>query len=153
MVAGASTRSGSVRAGLDAVPTDVEVVLVHDAARPLASPDLFAAVVAAVVDGVDGVVPAVPLSDTVKRVSGGVVVETIDRTTLVTVQTPQGFRAGALREAHRDAGDASDDAALLELRGGRWSSCRARIRTSRSPIAATSTSPSACSPSAMAVVR
>lgn len=119
VVAGASTRSGSVRAGLAAVPPEAEVVVVHDAARPAASPALFAAVVAAVRAGADGAVPGVPVVDTVKRVVGGVVVETLDRSTLVAVQTPQAFRADVLRSAHAGGGEATDDGALVEAAGGR----------------------------------
>jgi len=118
VVAGGATRSDSVRAGLAAVPVDVDVVIVHDAARPLASPALFDAVAAAVRAGADAAVPGVPVVDTVKQVDGARVLDTLPRAALVAVQTPQAFRASALREAHRDAGDASDDAALVEARGG-----------------------------------
>lgn len=119
VVAGGATRSDSVRAGLAAVPDDAEVVVVHDAARPFARPTLFDAVVAAVGDGADGAVPGVPLADTVKRVAGGQVVETLDRAELVAVQTPQAFAADALRRAHATGADATDDAALVEAAGGR----------------------------------
>lgn len=118
VVAGGVTRSESVRAGLACVPDDAEVVVVHDAARPRASAALFAAVVAAVEEGADGAVPALPVSDTVKRVDGDRVVETLDRTGLVAVQTPQAFRADVLRKAHASGGDATDDAALVEAAGG-----------------------------------
>ncbi|MCI3950206.1 MAG: ispD, partial [Acidimicrobiales bacterium] len=118
VVAGAATRSGSVRAGLASVPPSAEVVLVHDAARPLAPPEVFDAVLDAVAAGADGAVPGLPVSDTVKRVApDGTVLETLDRSALVTVQTPQAFRAGALRAAHAGGGDASDDAALVEAAG------------------------------------
>ena len=119
VVVGGETRSDSVRAGLEAVPPDAEVVVVHDAARPLASPELFTAVVDAVRDGVDGAVPALPVTDTVKEVDDGLVVRTLDRSVLVTVQTPQAFSAAALRHAHGQQGDATDDAALVEAAGGR----------------------------------
>jgi 2-C-methyl-D-erythritol 4-phosphate cytidylyltransferase len=120
VVAGAATRSGSVRAGLAAVAESADVVLVHDAARPLAPPELFDAVLAAVADGADGAVPGLPVTDTVKRVApDGVVLETLDRGSLVSVQTPQAFRAEALRAAHAAGGEASDDAALVEAAGGR----------------------------------
>ncbi len=118
-VTGGATRSGSVRAGLAAVPDDAEVVLVHDAARPLAGPDLFARAMAAVRAGADGVIPAVAVTDTIKRVDGALVVETIDRSTLVAVQTPQAFGAQMLRDAHAAAGDATDDAGLVESIGGK----------------------------------
>ena len=118
VVAGGATRSDSVRAGLAAVPTDAAVILVHDAARPRASADLFRAVIAALVEGVDGAVPGVPLTDTVKQVLDGRVTATLDRAELVAVQTPQAFRAEALRRAHASNGDATDDAALVEAAGG-----------------------------------
>ncbi|MFN2609191.1 MAG: 2-C-methyl-D-erythritol 4-phosphate cytidylyltransferase [Acidimicrobiales bacterium] len=119
VVDGGATRSASVRAGLAAVPPDADVVVVHDAARPLATASLFRSVVAAVLDGADGAVPGVPLADTVKRVQDGAVVATLDRADLVAVQTPQAFRAAALRQAHAGGGDATDDAALVEASGGR----------------------------------
>ncbi|MET0627058.1 MAG: 2-C-methyl-D-erythritol 4-phosphate cytidylyltransferase [Acidimicrobiia bacterium] len=118
VVAGGATRSDSVRAGLAAVPADVDVVIVHDAARPLASSALFDAVVNAVRAGADAAVPGVPVVDTIKQVDGARVHATLPRQQLVAVQTPQAFRAGVLRDAHADAGDASDDAALVEARGG-----------------------------------
>lgn len=118
VVAGGVRRSDSVRAGLAAVPADVDVVIVHDAARPLASPALFDAVAAAVRAGADAAVPGVPVVDTVKEVDGSRVLATLTRAGLIAVQTPQAFRASALRDAHRDAGDASDDAALVEANGG-----------------------------------
>jgi 2-C-methyl-D-erythritol 4-phosphate cytidylyltransferase len=119
VVGGGATRSDSVRAGLAAVPEDVDVIVVHDAARPRASAALFAAVIDAVGGGADGAVPALPVTDTVKRVDGDHVVETVDRTDLVAVQTPQAFRAEALRKAHATGADATDDAALVEQAGGR----------------------------------
>jgi 2-C-methyl-D-erythritol 4-phosphate cytidylyltransferase len=119
VVVGGATRSASVRAGLEAVPDDAHMVVVHDAARPFAAPALFEAVVAAVEAGADAAVPGVPLADTVKRVVGGEVVETLDRDELVAVQTPQAFAADALRQAHAGAGEATDDAALVEATGGR----------------------------------
>ena len=118
VVAGGPTRSASVRAGLDVVPGDAEVVVVHDAARPLAGADLFRAVVGALVPGVDGAVPGLPVAETVKEVAGDRVVTTLDRSRLVTVQTPQAFRADRLRAAHRAGGDATDDAGLVEDAGG-----------------------------------
>ena len=120
VVAGGETRSDSVRRALAALPADVAVVVVHDAARPLATPALFSAVVDAVsVPGVDGAVPGVPLTDTIKRVQDGRVVDTLDRAELVAVQTPQAFRAVTLRRAHARNLDATDDAALVEAIGGR----------------------------------
>ncbi|MBW3668788.1 MAG: 2-C-methyl-D-erythritol 4-phosphate cytidylyltransferase [Actinobacteria bacterium] len=118
IVAGGATRSDSVRAGLAAVPPDADVVVVHDAARPYATPALFEAVIAAVRGGADGAVPGLPPADTIKRVDGHRVVETPDRAMLVAVQTPQAFRADVLRAAHAGGADATDDAALVEAAGG-----------------------------------
>lgn len=118
-VTGGPSRSASVRNGLAAVPDDVAVVLVHDGARPLASADLFRRVIDAVTAGADGAIPALPVTDTVKRVDGQRVVGTVDRTDLVAVQTPQGFAAARLRAAYADGGaEATDDAALVEAAGG-----------------------------------
>jgi 2-C-methyl-D-erythritol 4-phosphate cytidylyltransferase len=119
VVAGGATRADSVRCGLAAVPDHAEVIVVHDAVRPLASADLFRAVVAAVGAGADGAVPAVPVTDTVKRVRAGIVVDTLDRAELVAVQTPQAFRAAALRHAHEGAPSGTDDASLLERDGAK----------------------------------
>jgi 2-C-methyl-D-erythritol 4-phosphate cytidylyltransferase len=117
-VTGGATRSESVRAGLASVATDADVIVVHDAARPLASSALFAAVVAAVRAGADAAVPGIPLSDTVKRVAGERVVTTVPRDDLVAVQTPQAFRAEILRSVHARGAEATDDAALVEQSGG-----------------------------------
>lgn len=118
---GGARRQDSVARGLAAVPEEAEFVLVHDAARPLAGPEIVRAVIDRLRHAdVDGVVPALPVRDTVKRVAGNHVIETVDRTELVAVQTPQGFRAAVLREAHRTiAADATDDAQLVEMAGGR----------------------------------
>jgi 2-C-methyl-D-erythritol 4-phosphate cytidylyltransferase len=122
VVTGGATRADSVRHGLAAVPDDAEVIVVHDAARPLASPELFAAVIAAVTDsGADGAVPGVPPSDTIKTVDeSGRVTSTLDRAALVAVQTPQAFRASVLRQAHAQPlpAAATDDAMLVEAMGG-----------------------------------
>lgn len=117
-VGGGARRSDSVRAGLAALPDTVDVVIVHDAARPLASASLFRSVVDAVRAGADAAVPGVPVADTLKRVDGTRVVETVPRASLVAVQTPQAFRAAALRAAHVGDGDDTDDAALVEAAGG-----------------------------------
>jgi 2-C-methyl-D-erythritol 4-phosphate cytidylyltransferase/2-C-methyl-D-erythritol 2,4-cyclodiphosphate synthase len=116
VVPGGTTRAESVRAGLAAVPDGAAVVLVHDAARPLATPSLYGRVVAAVRDGAAAVVPAVPVVDTVRSVGTGGVV---DRELLRAVQTPQGFPADGLRAAHAAGGEATDDASLVESAGGR----------------------------------
>lgn len=121
VVTGGPTRADSVRCGLAAVPADAAVIVVHDAARPLASPALFAAVVTVVTDGrADGAVPGVPPSDTIKAVDeSGRVTSTLDRATLVAVQTPQAFRAALLRQAHDEGpAAATDDAMLVEASGG-----------------------------------
>jgi len=112
-VDGGDTRSASVRCGLAAVPADAEVVLVHDGARPLATPDLFRRVVEAVCLGAEAVVPGVPVVDSLRSIEGRV----IERDGVITVQTPQGFAAEALRRAHADGGEASDDATLVEATG------------------------------------
>jgi 2-C-methyl-D-erythritol 4-phosphate cytidylyltransferase len=117
-VAGGATRSDSVRAGLKAIPADATIICVHDAARPLASVDLYRRAIEAVCDGADAAIPAIAVADTIKVVADGVVVSTPDRASLVAVQTPQAFRAAALRAAHGRGGDATDDAALVEALGG-----------------------------------
>jgi 2-C-methyl-D-erythritol 4-phosphate cytidylyltransferase len=114
VVPGGATRSDSVRAGLAAVPDAADVVLVHDAARPGAPRAVFDAVVAAL-DGADAAVPGMPLSDTLRHVRG----EPVDREAIVGVQTPQAFRAAALRAGHVGAPQATDDATLVERTGGR----------------------------------
>ena len=120
VVAGGATRSASVRAGLAEVPDGVDAVVVHDAARPLAHPGLFDAVLQALADGADGAVAAVPVADTLKRVAAdGRITDTVDRGGLWAVQTPQGFRIDVLRAAHAGEGEATDDAGLVEAAGGR----------------------------------
>jgi 2-C-methyl-D-erythritol 4-phosphate cytidylyltransferase len=121
VVAGGATRAESVRAALAQVPDDALVVLVHDAARPLVDDDVIERVILPLGEGYDGVVPGLPLADTVKRVKHGVVVETVDRAELVTVQTPQAFSATVLRSAYAgvDPLAATDCASLVEARGGR----------------------------------
>lgn len=119
-VVGGATRSESVRAGLAAVPADADIVVVHDAARPLASAELYARVVDAVRAGADGAVPGLPIADTVKRVDDrGHVIATIPRDELVAVQTPQAFGAATLRAAHAAGPEGTDDAAVVEAAGGR----------------------------------
>lgn len=119
-VAGGRSRSESVRAGLAAVPPEADVICVHDAARPLASVELYEAVVSAIVDGADGAIPGIPVTDTIKVVgTDGTVTSTPNRASLMAVQTPQAFSAVALRAAHAAGGDGTDDAALVEQSGGR----------------------------------
>lgn len=118
-VAGGTTRSESVRAGLAQVPAGATIICVHDAARPFADADLFGRVIDAVRAGADAAIPGVPVADTIKRVGADrSVVDTPPRAELVAVQTPQAFRADALRRAHAAGGDATDDAALVEAAGG-----------------------------------
>jgi 2-C-methyl-D-erythritol 4-phosphate cytidylyltransferase len=119
VVAGGTTRSASVRAGLAAVPPSAEIIGVHDAARPLARADLWASVFDAVAAGADGAIPALPVTDTIKEVGADGSLATLDRSRLVAVQTPQAFRADLLRRAHLAGADATDDAALVEAVGGR----------------------------------
>ena len=120
VVAGGDSRSESVRLALAEVPGDAAVALVHDAARPLVSDTVIERVLAPLSEGWDGVVPALPVSDTVKKVQHDQVVETLPRDELVAVQTPQAFVASALRDALTgDLAGASDCASLVEARGGR----------------------------------
>jgi 2-C-methyl-D-erythritol 4-phosphate cytidylyltransferase len=116
-VAGGPSRSASVRLGLAEVPLEVDAVLVHDAARPVLPPDVVPRLLEALAEGFDGAVPGLPVTDTVKRVQEGVVVETPDRFELFAVQTPQAFVASVLRAAA--AGEGSDCASLVEAAGGR----------------------------------
>jgi 2-C-methyl-D-erythritol 4-phosphate cytidylyltransferase len=118
-VTGGATRAESVRLALAEVPEDAAVVLVHDAARPLVTEEVVARVLGPLAEGWDGVVPGVPLADTVKRVRGDAVVETVPRGDLVAVQTPQAFVAPVFRRAAAADADASDCAALVERAGGR----------------------------------
>ena len=119
-VEGGATRSESVRAGLDAVPETAEIICVHDAARPLASEDLFRRVIESVRGGADGAVPGIAVSDTIKEVDNfGVVTRTVPRARIVAVQTPQAFAAQKLRAAHASGEEGTDDAELVERAGGK----------------------------------
>jgi 2-C-methyl-D-erythritol 4-phosphate cytidylyltransferase len=119
-VAGGSTRSESVRRGLAVVPKNATIICVHDAARPFANEDDFARVIAAIADGADGAVPAIPVADTIKVVDDtGQVIRTPARGSLRAVQTPQAFRAEVLRRAHASLAEGTDDATLVEAEGGR----------------------------------
>jgi 2-C-methyl-D-erythritol 4-phosphate cytidylyltransferase len=122
VVPGGATRSDSVRAGLAHVPEEATIIVVHDAARPLARAPLFERAVEAVRAGASGAICAVAVTDTIKVVRDGggrdrTVVETLDRSSLVAVQTPQAFDAATLRRAHAACTDATDDAALVEALG------------------------------------
>lgn len=120
------SRSLSTRNGLLLCREDPEtIVLVHDGSRCLVTPDLIGRVVEAAgkADGPEGVVPGIPVSDTIKLAGDGVVEKTVDRTNLSAVQTPQAFRLGLLRRLHNTAEEyllaATDDASLVEREGGR----------------------------------
>jgi len=117
-VPGGAERQDSVRAGLEAlVPHAPDLVLVHDAARPLIPPGTVAALVAAL-DRLHGAIPAVPVADTLKRGKDGLIGQTVPRQGLYRAQTPQAFRFGTLLDLHRTASPgATDDAALLEQAG------------------------------------
>ncbi|WP_243062599.1 2-C-methyl-D-erythritol 4-phosphate cytidylyltransferase [Humibacter sp. RRB41] len=119
VVAGGASRQASVAAGLDVLDDAVEIVLVHDAARAFTPSGLFDAVVSAIDASGDGVVPGLPVSDTVKRTDADArITETVDRSELVAVQTPQGFPREHIVEAYRVAVDeATDDAALVAAAG------------------------------------
>lgn len=119
VVAGGDTRQDSVARALLTLPDDVEVVLVHDAARPLVPEQVVTAVVAAVASGHPAVVPALPVVDTIKEVDdGSVVVRTVDRSPLRAIQTPQAFQRAVLQRAHAEADlSVTDDAGLVEALG------------------------------------
>jgi 2-C-methyl-D-erythritol 4-phosphate cytidylyltransferase len=119
-VAGGASRAESVRLALGEVPDDALVVLVHDAARPLVTDAVIERVLAPLSEGWDGVVPALPLADTVKTVDGERITGTLARERLVAVQTPQAFPLAKLREAYAgDHAGATDCASLVEAAGGR----------------------------------
>lgn len=120
-VTGGATRAESVKRALDEVPDEAAVVLVHDAARPYVDDAVIERVLAPLGEGWDGAVPALPLSDTVKRVDGERVVQTLPRDELRAIQTPQAFVAPVLRDAYAsgDLTTATDCASLVEARGGR----------------------------------
>lgn len=121
VITGGVSRSESVRLALEEVPEEAAVVLVHDAARPLLPEAVIERVLAPLGEGWDGAVPVLPLADTIKRVEGDRVVETLARGEHVAVQTPQAFLADGLRQALAagDISNASDCASLVEARGGR----------------------------------
>lgn len=119
-VAGGEARADSVRAGLAEVPADAIAVLVHDAARPLVSDDVIERVLTPLSEGWDGVVPGLPVADTLKRVDGdGRVLETVARDAVYAVQTPQAFPADVLRRALAGESAATDCAGSVEAAGGR----------------------------------
>jgi 2-C-methyl-D-erythritol 4-phosphate cytidylyltransferase len=120
VVEGGATRQDSVWNGLRLIETPV--VLVHDGARPLLTPDLIHRGLEAL-EGADGAVPAIEVNETLKQVKEDVVVKTIDRTKIRRVQTPQVFITAALKDAHTRAREerfqATDDAQLVERYGGK----------------------------------
>jgi 2-C-methyl-D-erythritol 4-phosphate cytidylyltransferase len=119
-VAGGETRAESVRSALAEVPEEALVALVHDAARPLVTDEVIGRVLAPLSEGWDGVVPGVPVVDTVKTVEGRGVTGTLARDNLVAVQTPQAFSAATLRSAYAgDLAGATDCSSLVEAQGGR----------------------------------
>lgn len=118
VVAGGAQRQDSVRLALAALPGQVELVLVHDAARCFVPASVVTAVIAALRAGAGAVVPVLPVTDTVKQVEGDRVLSTVDRSALRAVQTPQGFRREVLEKAHAAGGAAAtDDAGLVESLG------------------------------------
>ena len=120
LVSGGATRRDSIRKGLMLIET--ERVVVHDAARPFATVEMVAAVLERLRD-FDGAICAMPVTETLKRAMGDVVVDTLDRTRLHRAQTPQAFRTELLKHAHQvaleEGFDPTDDAQLIERRGGR----------------------------------
>ena len=118
-VTGGETRTASVRAGVAEIPDEADVILVHDAARPLVTDDVIARVIGALAEGFDGAVPGLPVQDTIKRVERDVVVETLARDSLVGVQTPQAFVASVLRACVESTEASTDCASLVERGGGR----------------------------------
>ena len=125
LVHGGSERADSVWAGLQAIPDDDAVVLIHDAARALTPPVMVRGVAKRVLEGAPAAVPVVPVADTIKEVAADAVVSTPDRSRLRAVQTPQAFRLPALRQANLDYWaeqpefTATDDASLMEWHGER----------------------------------
>lgn len=119
-VTGGATRAESVRAALGEVPDDALVVLVHDAARPLITDAVIERVLAPLSEGFDGAVAGLPVADTLKRVEGGVIADTVPRDGLVSAQTPQAFLLPKLRQAYAgDLAGATDCSSLVEAVGGR----------------------------------
>jgi 2-C-methyl-D-erythritol 4-phosphate cytidylyltransferase len=122
VVTGGETRADSVRAALAEIGDDASVVVVHDAARPILPEEVIERVLAPLSEGYDGVVPGLPLTDTVKRVRGDEVVETLPRDELVATQTPQAFLVDSLRRGLsglQPQSQVTDCAAAVEAQGGR----------------------------------
>ena len=144
---GGSTRQESVRAGLHAVWADVEIVLVHDAARALTPPEVFARVIGAIDAGADAAIPVLPVIDTIKRVDGDAIVAAVDRAELAAAQTPQGFRRDVLDAAYargrRRSSRMTRPSSLRRVTTSQRS--RATTWRSRSRRPSTSTAPAASS--------
>lgn len=117
VVDGGPSRSASVRCGLSVLPEDFDLVVVHDAARPMASPEIYREILTKLSNGSQAVVPVLAVNDTIKRVVNSKVVSTLDRSELVYTQTPQGFRRSVLMKAHESGLEATDDAHLVEMLG------------------------------------
>jgi len=113
VVAGGARRRDSVAAGLAVLAAEADIVLIHDAARPLVSPEVVARVVAAAAIH-PAVIPVVPVMDTIKRLDGDLVVETLPRDALARAQTPQGFHRALLERALASGENATDEAGLVE---------------------------------------
>ncbi len=122
VVHGGATRSESVRNGLGALPDSVNIVVIHDAARPGASAALYQSVIETVKAGAEAAIPGLAVTDTLKQVKDGPggkeVVSTMDRETITAAQTPQAFDRKMLEAAHADTQEATDDAGLVEAIGG-----------------------------------
>jgi 2-C-methyl-D-erythritol 4-phosphate cytidylyltransferase len=119
-VRGGATRAGSVRAGLAAVPEGAAIVVVADAAHPLASAELYRRVIEAVRDGADAAIPGLPLTEAVATVEpGGYTGTTVAAAGRVLVQTPHAFRADVLRRAHASGADAVEDSSLVASLGAK----------------------------------
>jgi len=114
IVEGGTTRSESVRAGIAKLPDQVKWVLIHDAARPLASIGLYERILSRLEDGAPAVVPVLGITDTVKEVVGNKVVSTLDRSRLFRAQTPQGFQRSVLELAYQSHAISTDDSQLVE---------------------------------------
>ena len=118
VVEGGDSRQQSIAAALAAIEAEAEIALIHDAARPLAPSNLFAAVADSVRETGLGTVPVLAVADTIKRIDGDLILETIDRESLRRAQTPQGFKLSELRAAYAQAtADFTDDAALMQAHG------------------------------------
>jgi 2-C-methyl-D-erythritol 4-phosphate cytidylyltransferase len=136
-VTGGATRAESVRAAVQEVAPEASVILVHDAARPVLPDEVIERVLGSLGEGWDACVPVLPVADTVKRVRGAEVVETVDRSDLVAAQTPQAFRADVLRTAlGGDVAGATDCASLVEAANGRVATVEGDRRLAKVTVAA-----------------